>query len=81
MRAFNSSFGHGIRLHNILPLDKPLWFIDIALKFGAQLSISINIFQVFGMTQLWMELTTFRSGGERSTFTLPVGRAIEEVSI
>ena len=29
--------------------------------------------QVFGMTRLWLELTTFRSGGEHSTFTLPVG--------
>ena len=29
-----------------------LWFIDIALKLGAQLSISITIFQVFGMTRL-----------------------------
>ena len=51
----------------------PLWFIDIALKLGAQLSISITIFQVFGMTRLWLELTTFRSGGEHSTCTLPVG--------
>ena len=25
------------------------------------------------MTRLWLELTTFRSGGEHSTFTLPVG--------
>ena len=30
----------------------PPWFIDIALKLGAQLSISIVIFQVFGMTRL-----------------------------
>ena len=25
------------------------------------------------MTRLWLELATFRSGGERSIFTLPVG--------
>ena len=51
--AFNSPFGHGSRSHNIRPLDNhPLWFIDIALKLGAQLSISIAIFQVFGMTRL-----------------------------
>ena len=25
------------------------------------------------MTRLWLELTTFRSSGEHSTFTLPVG--------
>ena len=29
-----------------------LWFIDIALKPGAQLSISIANFQVFAMTRL-----------------------------
>ena len=37
----------------------PLWCIDIALKLGAQLSISNTIFQVFGMTRLWLVLTTF----------------------
>ena len=51
----------------------PLWFFGIVLKFSAQLSISITIFQVFGMTRLWLELTTFPSGGKHSTFTLPVG--------
>ena len=84
--AFNSPFGNRSRSHNISPLDNHLsglsislsslvlsWVIDIALKLGAQLSISIAIFQVFGMTRLWLELTTFRSGGEHSTFTLPVG--------
>ena len=40
-----------------------IWFIDIALKLGAQLSISITIFQGFGMTWLWIELTTSRSDG------------------
>ena len=49
----------------------PLWFIDIALKLGAQLSISITIFQVFGMTRLWIELTTFRSVASTLP-TLPV---------
>ena len=48
---FNSPFGHGSRSHNIRSLDNH-WFIDIALKLGAQLSISITIFQVFGMTRL-----------------------------
>ena len=43
------------------------------IKFCAQLSISITIFQVFGMTRLWLELATSRSGSEHSTFTLPVG--------
>ena len=69
--TFNSLFGHGIRPHNIRPLDNHLPGLSISL--GAQLSISITIFQVFSMTRLWLELTTSRSGGERSTFTLPVG--------
>ena len=29
--------------------------------------IDFHFFQVFGMTRLWFELTTSRSGGERST--------------
>ena len=45
---FNSSIGHGSRLHNICPLDNPLWYIDIALKLGPQLNISTAIFLVFG---------------------------------
>ena len=57
--AFNSPFGHGSRSHNIRPLDNHLSGLSIsALKLGAQLSISIAIFQVFGMTRLWLELTT-----------------------
>ena len=55
------------------PPTRPPWFIDIALKLGAQLSIPIAIFQVFGITRLWIELTTSRFGGERSTILLPVG--------
>ena len=49
--------------------------INIALKLGTQLSISIAIFQVFSMTRQCFELTTSHSGGEHSyTITLPVGR-------
>ena len=44
-------------------------------------SISIAIFQVFGMTRLWLELTTSRSGGERSTFTLPVGLKLRVMDV
>ena len=57
--AFNSPFGHRSRSRNICSLDNHLWFNNIALKLGAQLSILITIFQVFGMTRLWLELTTF----------------------
>ena len=70
--AFNSSFGYGSRVHNISQLDNRL----PGLSIDAQLSISTAIFQVFGMTQLQFELTTSRSGGERSTFTLPVSKVI-----
>ena len=51
--AFNSPCGYGSRSRNIRPLDNHLpGIIDIALKLGAQLSISIAISQVFGMTRL-----------------------------
>ena len=59
----------------------PLWFIDIALKVGAKLSISITVFQVFGMTRLWLELTTFRSGGEHSTTSRFVNIVCERMQV
>ena len=38
--VFNSPFGHGSCSHKHPPnRQPPLWFIDIALKLGAQLSI------------------------------------------
>ena len=45
--AFNFPFGHGESLTQHPPTRQPpLWFIHIALKLGAQLSISTAIFWV-----------------------------------
>ena len=70
-----TNFYSGSHVHTT-STHPPLWFIDTALKLKAQLSKSNSIFQVFGMTQLWFELTISRSGGKRSTITLPVGTLV-----
>ena len=50
--VFNSPIWKQESFTQHLPTRQPpLWFIDIAFKLGAQLGISITIFQVFGMTQ------------------------------
>ena len=62
-------------LHNNPPTRQlPVWFINVALKICAQLSISTAVFLVFDMTLMWFKLTIFRSGGERlyERFTLIV---------
>ena len=67
--AFNFQLVHDIQ-HPPSRQEVP-WFIDIALKLGAQLGIS-NSKSFLIMTRLLLELTTSNYGGERSTFTLPV---------
>ena len=74
--AFNSPFGHGSRSLNIRPLDIHLSGLSISLsRLALSWVYRLPFFKssYFDMTRLWLELTTFRSGGERSTFTLPVG--------
>ena len=76
--AFNSPFATRKPFTQHPPTRQPpLRFIDIALKLGAQLSISTAIFQVFGMTRLRFELTTSRSSEKCSTFTLPVDQSMQ----
>ena len=74
-------FGDGSRSHNIFPLDNHLSGLSISLSSLALSWVSVAVIQVFGMTRLSFELTTFRSGGERSTFTLSVGSSMQEAVI
>ena len=61
----------GFVLTTSLPLDNYFSNYRYHSQVWCSASISTAIVQVFGMTQLWFELTTFRYGGEHSTFTLP----------
>ena len=72
--AFNSPFGHRSRSHNICPLDNHLSGLSISLSSLVLSWVYRLPLPVFGIARLWLELATSRSGGEYSTFTLPVGQ-------
>ena len=39
----------------------------------------MKYYEFLSSVRMWLELTTYRSGGERSTFTLPVGKRMKTV--